>query len=47
MPLDRKIFISASDLVISLGTVKAHANHIYGKTHASGRQELIKMFWSE
>ena len=37
----------ANDLVISLGTVKAHANHIYGKTHASGRQELIKMFWSE
>ena len=37
----------ASELFISLGTVKAHANHIYGKTGASGRQDLIKMFWSE
>ena len=37
----------ANDFYLSLGTVKAHASHIYGKTGVSGRQELFQLFWSE
>ncbi len=35
----------ATDNFISLGTVKAHASHIYAKTGVSGRQELLQLFW--
>ena len=37
----------ASDFYLSLGTVKAHASHIYSKTGVNGRQDLLQLFWRE
>ncbi len=35
----------ANELVLSVGTVKAHLHRIYTKAGVSGRQELVKLFW--
>lgn len=37
----------ASAMGVSLGTVKAHLNHIYGKVGIKTRQELKERFWGE
>lgn len=37
----------ASTMGVSLGTVKAHLNHIYGKVGVKTRQELKERFWGE
>ena len=37
----------ASAMGVSLGTVKAHLNHIYGKVGVKTRQELKERFWGE
>lgn len=37
----------ASTMGISIGTVKAHVNHIYGKVGVKTRQEIKERFWSE
>ena len=37
----------ASAMGVSMGTVKAHLNHIYGKVGIKTRQELKERFWSE
>ena len=37
----------ASVMGVSMGTVKAHLNHIYGKVGIKTRQELKERFWGE
>ncbi len=37
----------ASDLMLALGTVKAHVHNILRKTGQASRQELIQDFWKE
>lgn len=37
----------ASELFISVGTVKSHASHIYAKTRTGGRKRLIQAYWQE
>ena len=35
----------ATELVLSIGTVKSHVSHIYGKTGIHSRQDLAQLFW--
>lgn len=37
----------ASELVISVGTVKAHVHSIYKKCGVASRQELLQVFWRD
>ncbi|MCD8317255.1 MAG: LuxR C-terminal-related transcriptional regulator [Eggerthellaceae bacterium] len=37
----------ASNLQLSIGTIKTHTHHIFEKTDTTNRLELVEKFWSE